>query len=167
MKPSDVKSVNEMINAAKELEEALLKFNMTVMSYQNKAKDPFTAHQLVCQAITLSGIPKSMDIMKSMQDDLLKKLPRYKSVVTETATVGDLILPSYIYTPTERESAKLMDRHNDGDFMLVLKAAVKLNRPRAIQRRLVSSEFDKKMLVECGGVVNISTEETWSIKKAK
>lgn len=75
-------------------------------------------------------------------------------------------IPAYSFVQKEKSKANILDK-SPKSFLHILKVIVESGKADAIEKRLKADAFTPKMLEACEGLVNVTTEETWSVTKKK
>ncbi len=169
----DLAQAKVMVLQAEIVKGALTKLFEAAQTLQKGTKDPFMAHQVIKQALASAGISKIVDATDELQKKFIAAQER-KEVTTEAIGIDNFLVPSYLYTPVDKVSAKLVNtdsKTNSADFLMVLRAIVETKQPGAIEKRLVASVFNadvtgELLLNACGGLVELKKEPDWSVKKA-
>lgn len=169
----DLAQAQVMVLQAEIVKAALTKLFEAAKTLQSGTKDPFLAHQVIKQALASAGISKIVDATDELQKKFIAAQER-KEVTTEAIGIDNFLVPSYLYTPVDKVSAKLVNtdsKTNSADFLMVLRAIVETKQPGAIEKRLVASVFNadvtgELLLNACGGLVELKKEPDWSVKKA-
>ena len=169
----DLAQAQVMVLQAEIVKAALTKLFEAAKTLQSGTKDPFLAHQVIKQALASAGISKIVDATDELQKKFIAAQER-KEVTTEAIGIDNFLVPSYLYTPVDKVSAKLVNtdsKTNSADFLMVLRAIVDCKAPGAVEKRLVASVFaaedtGRALLEACGGLVDLRKEPDWSVKKA-
>ena len=156
--------------AAEQIKAALSNFYSLSANYAKVTRNHALGHQVINQAFSVAGVRKLLENIDAVQDGLLEKVARDQGqVTTPPQIIGAFLVPSYTYTPVDKVKPSLMSK-DDGDFLKVLEAMIKTGEV-AVEKRLVAAKFTDpvkgpKLLEACAGLVNVTREPGWSIKKA-
>ena len=146
-------------------------------SWRRRAVMPAKSRQTSSPRATSFDSSETAVEIVDATDELQKKFiaaQERKEVTTEAIGIDNFLVPSYLYTPVDKVSAKLVNtdsKTNSADFLMVLRAIVETKQPGAIEKRLVASVFNadvtgELLLNACGGLVELKKEPDWSVKKA-
>ena len=167
MTPTEKKLAAEVSTAATVLKDALVAYSKAVKALHAKARDKAEVHQFVAQATSMADINKTVEVIKKEQEALLAKLEPTQ-IIIQPFTLGDVIVPSYVYSPSEKLKAELLNR-DDKTWNFVLGQLAAAEQGSAVERRLSGKVFadHHELLEACQGLVALKNDRSWSVTKAK
>lgn len=170
---TELAQAQALILQAEAAKSALTKFFTTAQALLKDTKNPALCHQITKQALASAGMSKLVENIDAILKTTLDQLPRGNGViVTPAMGIDDFLVPSYDYTPTTSCKPKLVDKDDNGAWLMVLRVLVQEKAANAVEKRLVATPFNdpvkgKGLLEACGGLVEFKDENTWSVTKHK